>query len=321
MKSLKKAISDKFPITDKGPITFFLNMHFHRDRVARTVTLHQIPKIEKLLEDSRLCSEDRQVISKPCKTPAADDPVLNKDMCPTDPAEIARMETMNYKSFVGMLLYIAITARPDLAPSVSAAARFSQNPGRLHWDAVLRILRYLQGTRNLKLKLGGKLDTLSLSAFSKVSAYSDSDWATETDMRRSRTGYAIYLANSLVVWCSKLQLSTALSSTEAEYIALAATTREVIWTRALLSEMGFKQSQPSAILEDNHSCIKIAESYKAHPAIKHIDIRHHFIRDRVLEIKDIALEKVATGNNTADLFTKQLAYPLFKKHRDALGMV
>ena len=87
-----------------------------------------------------------------------------------------------------------------------------------------------------------------------------------------------------------------------------------------MSEMGFPQTQASIIYEDNKSCINIAESYKTHPAVKHIDVRHHFIRDRVLEVKDIQLQKLGTADMTADLFTKQLPYPLFKKHRRSLGI-
>ena len=85
--------------------------------------------------------------------------------------------------------------------------------------------------------------------------------------------------------------------------------------------MGFPQQSPTSILEDNKSTINIAESVKSHPAVKHIDIRHHFIRDRVVNIKDIKLVKESTQNMVADLFTKQLPYPAFKKHRDALGLL
>ena len=321
MKSLKAKIHLKFPITDKGPISFYLNMHFIRDRKSRTIQIHQQPKIEKLLLDPRLSAEDLAFISKPSKTPASDDEVLSKDQCPTEDIEIKKMESLDYKSFVGILLYIAITSRPDIATAVSSVARFSHNPGMIHWKAVLRILKYLQGTKRYKLLLGGRNEsTVVASKYSKVLAYADADYASDIDGRRSRTGFAIYLYGSLVIWSSKLQQSVSLSSTEAEYIALTSTTRMVIWVRALMSEMGFPQTQPSIIYEDNKSCINIAESYKTHPAVKHIDVRHHFIRDRVLEVKDIQLQKLGTADMTADLFTKQLPYPSFKKHRRNLGI-
>jgi hypothetical protein len=128
------------------------------------------------------------------------------------------------------------------------------------------------------------------------------------------------MGTAAVVWCSKLQKSVALSSTEAEYIALTATARDLIWCRALLEEMGFPMTEASVILEDNYSASKIAQSYKKHPGVKHIEIRQHFIRDRVLEVKDIAIERLSTFNMVADLLTKQLPFPAFARHREALGL-
>ena len=118
----------------------------------------------------------------------------------------------------------------------------------------------------------------------------------------------------------KLQKSVALFSTEAEYVALTATARDLIWCRALLQEMGFPMSEGSIIHEDNDSAAKIAQSYKKHPGVKHIKIRQHFIRDRVLEVKDITIERLSTHDMVADLLTKQLPYPAFKRHRDAMGL-
>jgi hypothetical protein len=142
MAELKSKINSKFPITDKGPISFFLNMHFIRDRILHTMIIHQETKIKKLLSDSRLTKKDREFISKPSRTPALSDKILSKDMCPTDDTEKARMACYPYKSILGQLLYIAITARPDIVPAVSAAGRFAHNPGREHWQALLQIMKY-----------------------------------------------------------------------------------------------------------------------------------------------------------------------------------
>jgi hypothetical protein len=83
--------------------------------------------------------------------------------------------------------------------------------------------------------------------------------------------------------------------------------------------MGFKQKDASIIYEDNDSCIKVAESRKQLPGVKHIDIRHHFIRDRV-QNKEISLQRKRTGDMVADLLTKQLPYPAFKRHRSSLSL-
>ena len=319
MAKVKAKIHSKFPITDNGPLTFWLNMHFIRDRQKRTIAIHQEPKIAKLIGDERYTPMDRMKVTKPCKIPASPDKMLTKDMCPTDPEETARMALVPYKSVVGQLLYISITARPDISTAVSACGRYSHNPGQQHWDAVLQIVAYLNGTRKLRLILGG-CKKMELSANLKLSAASDSDWAGDKDRRCSRTGYVIYMGTAAVVWCSKLQKSVALSSTEAEYIALTATARDLIWCRTLLEEMGFAMKEASVIHEDNDSASKIAQSYKKHPGVKHIEIRQHFIRDRVMEVKDISIERLSTYNMVADLLTKQLAFPAFARHRAALGL-
>jgi hypothetical protein len=114
-------------------------------------------------------------------------------------------------------------------------------------------------------------------------------------------------------------VSVALSSTEAEYVALSLASRDVVWLRSLLSEMGFSQGISTKIYEDNQSCIKIAISTKQLPGTKHIDIRHHFIRQRI-ESGEIELEGINTRNMVADIFTKSLPNELFKQHIMAIGI-
>lgn len=313
MANVKSKINEKFPCKDHGPITFFLNMHFIRNWKNHTISIHQESKIAKVINDTRYSEKDRLTITKACKIPASSELILSKDMCPTDPIEIERMSKLPYKSILGQLLYISITARPDISTAVSACGRYAQNPGEKHWEAILQIVRYLQGTRKLRLRLGGAKNI-------ELCACSDADWAADLDQRNSRTGYTISLGNSLIVWNSKLQQSIANSSTEAEYIALAECSRTLIWCRTLLSEMGFSQTEPSVIDQDNKSTIKIATSYKQHPGIKHIDIKHHFIRDRIMNVKDITLRKKPSQEMQADLLTKQLAYPAFVRHRESFGL-
>ena len=313
MANVKCKINERFPSEDHGPLTFFLNMHFERDWKSHTVSIHQEPKIAKVINDQRYTKVDRLTITKSCKIPASSDIILSKFMCPTNPVEKERTSKLPYKSILGQLLYISITARPDIATAVSACGRYAQNPGQEHWDALIQIVRYLQGTRKLRLRLGG-------ARLIELNACSDSDWAGNVDDRNSRTGYTISMGNSLITWSSKLQQSIAQSSTEAEYVALADCSRTLIWCRTLLSEMGFPQTKPSVIDQDNKSTINIANSYKQHPGIKHIDIKHHFIRDRIINLKDIVLQKKPTDEMQADLLTKQLSFPAFVRHRESFGL-
>ena len=313
MQHIKDAIHAKLPLTDKGPINRFLNIHFKRDRKLRQILMSQPVKIANVLEDQQLLPDDLAIVKVPSKVPACPSTMLNEQMCPQTAEETARMAKLPYKSILGQVLFIAITARPDLATAVSACGKFAHKPGKEHWLALMRILSYLQGTKDLELVLGGCATSITLSA------YSDADWAGDLDRRKSRSGYIILMNESPIIWSWKLQLSVALSSTEAEYIALSLASRDVIWCRALLSELGFAQKEPTAIYEDNDSCIKIAQSAKQLPGVKHIDIRHHFIRDRI-HSGEIKLERMRTGEMVADILTKQLPYPAFKKHRTGLKL-
>ena len=270
--------------------------------------MHQETKIARLVDDLKLGNCHAP------KLPANASSILTKEMSPTTPEDIAKMANFPYKSVLGKLLHISLSARPDIATAVSAAGRFAQNPGMEHWLALLQIVKYLKGTVKFGLTIGGFMDSISLNA------YADADWGGDLEKRRSRTGYTIFMGNSLLIWCSKLQVSTALSSMEAEYMALSPTIQELMWSRTLLGELGFKQTAPSPIKEDNKSCIDIATSNKQHPGAKHIAIRYHFIKDAINVSKEIVLVKEATGEMVADLFTKQLPYPAFSRHRHTLGV-
>jgi transposase InsO family protein len=305
MTLLKKTIHEKYPISDKGPISKFLNMNVTRDRRLREIYIIQSSKIENILNDSRLSNEDLKIVRTPSKLPACPNTRL-KTNC------LSRIDKP-YRGILGQALHIAITCRPDIMTAVSLCGRYSENPSTEHWSALLRILSYLNGTKGSVLKLGGNHHKMVLFA------YSDSDWAGDLDERKSRSGYLILLNSSSIIWSSKLQVSVALSSTEAEYVALSLASRDVIWLRNLLSEMGFSQESSTKVYEDNQSCIKIAISTKQLPGTKHIDIRHHFIRQRI-ESREIELVGINTRDMVADVFTKSLPNELFKKHIMAIGI-
>ena len=163
------------------------------------------------------------------------------------------------------------------------------------------------------LKLGGITTEIILNA------YSDSDWGGDLDKRRSRTGFVIRLNDSPVTWMSKLQTPIALSSTESEYVALSLCARDVIWCRYLLEQMGFTQIQPTTIFEDNLACIKIAESQKVPPGTKHVEIKYHFIKDKIGS-EEISLKYESTHEMLADILTKALTFVKFSKHRNTLGI-
>ena len=186
------------------------------------------------------------------------------------------------------------------------------DPGPAHWMAVKRILRYLQGTRNHGLVFtAGDQDMLL--------GFSDSDWAGDIVTRRSTSGYVFKLGQSTISWSSKRQQTVAKSSTEAEYVALAMATQEVVWLRRLLSDLGIDTSAPTELREDNQGAIDLSKNPKHHGRTKHIDVSHHFTRERIA-MNEIDVKYVPSNQNLADVMTKPLPRVPFEKFRDELGV-
>jgi len=188
--------------------------------------------------------------------------------------------------------------------ATSFVSRYVSNPGLEHWTAVKRILRYLKGTEDLGLVLGGSTSV-------SLHGYSDADWGGDRDTRKSTTGYVFFIGNGCVSWQTKKQPTTALSTTEAEYLSLSTASQEMLWLRQLLEELGYSQ-KTTTIQQDNTGCIQLSENNKHHQRTKHIDIRHHFIKDLVLN-DVLKLVFCNSENMVADLFTKSLPRTTFEK--------
>ena len=225
------------------------------------------------------------------------------------------VDPTTFRQIVGSLMYLMVGTRPDLAAAVGIVSQFSASPRKSHLAAAKRIIRYLKGSINLKLKLGNatnatKNATIDPAETIKISGYSDANWGNDINTRRSTSGYIFFVADGVVSWSSKRQATVALSSTEAEYMALTHATKEAVWLRALLGELGFHQGDPSIIFEDNQSCIALARNPIHHARTKHIDIRHHYIRERLES--DVTLRYVNTKEMVADALTKPLPKPQFE---------
>jgi hypothetical protein len=241
-----------------------LNIHIKRNRQERTIHISQPIKISNVLNDSQLCLKDKEYISRPNSVPALPNLTLSKEMEPKNQEKKERMKLKPYRSILGQVLYISITARPDLATAVSNCGKYAANPGVKHWEALLMILRYLQGTQNLALKLGGIHNKFILSG------YCDADWGGDNDTKKSRSGVVIFLNNSPIYWSSKLQKCVSLSSTEAEYICLTTGATSILWNRSLLQEIGFTRNdnyKPRQSL--NHKDCRIEESPARSKAHRH----------------------------------------------------
>jgi len=216
-----------------------------------------------------------------------------------------------YQTVIGSLLYLTLGTRPDIAFAVTKMAQFAASPNKEHLAKALYICRYLIGTKNYNITYDGS------SGYGLI-ACTDSDWASDPSNRRSQTGFFLKLAGGAISWTSRAQKTIALSSTEAEYMALSDCSRQVVWMHTLLGELGYNlRSIP--ICGDNQGSIFIASNPVTEKRSKHIDIRFHYIRE-VVERKLAEVFFIPGEENPADLLTKNLGLTKFLQFRPAYGL-
>jgi len=222
------------------------------------------------------------------------------------------MSRTPYRSLVGSLMYLAIGTRPDIAHSVQQLCHHLDCYGPIHWEAAKRVMRYLKGTRDLKLVLGGEHPA-------RLLGFTDSDFANCPDTQRSVSGYCFTLGSGLITWSARQQKTISLSTCEAEYVAASDAAKEVAWLHTLLHELDFTQPSATPLLCDNTGGITLSEDVSYHAKVKHIDISMHSIRERVAR-GQIKLHYVKSMNNAADIFTKSLPCKDFEHLRTCLGL-
>lgn len=217
-----------------------------------------------------------------------------------------------YRELIGSLMYLAIGTRPDIANTVSRLSQHTNDPGNQHWKDAKRLLRYLAGTKHLALKYTKTGDLLF--------GYSDADWGGCTSDRRSYTGYSFFMGGAAITWKSQKQRTVALSSTEAEYVSMSEATKEVLHLRSLLLELGLGEFIPITLYTDNRGAQQLASNSVYHARTKHIDIRHHFIREAI-ENELITIIHVPTDQMTSDILTKPLPRKTHWRCTIDLGLV
>jgi hypothetical protein len=153
-----------------------------------------------------------------------------------------------------------------------------------------------------------------------LAGYSDSDWARNPNDRRPTLGYGFNIGSGFMSWSSKKQPIFSLSSIEDEYKALSSATCEAVWLRRILEDVGEKRKGPTCINCDNKISIKLANNLVFHSRTKHIEIQHHFVRERI-ESKEIDQICCNTSDNVADIFTKHVGRTKFEVFRNKLGVV
>lgn len=293
-ESLKIQLRSEFKIKDLGEVKQFLGMKIIRD--DNTISLSQEQYIDQLLkrfnlvECNSVCTPlpenfDFNLIGKSAQNPL-------------------------YQRLIGSLMYLAVLTRPDICFSVSFLSQFNNCATDYHWQCAKRILRYLKGTKDFSMKF--EKDNLNLIG------YVDADWGSNKIDRKSYTGYVFKFAGGSISWRSCKQKTVALSSTEAEYMAISEATKEAIYLRNLINDL-IGKLDCVILFNDNQSARKLAYNPILHERSKHIDIRYHFIRNAVSD-KIINIQYLSTNEMIADILTKILQNTKNAKFVQGLGL-
>ncbi|XP_054741245.1 uncharacterized protein LOC129246416 [Anastrepha obliqua] len=231
---------------------------------------------------------------KSATTPWVDGTVLKK--CEKQCKDI---DAMRYQSLIGGLMYLAVISRPDIAHVVSKLSQFNNHPHEEHFKAAKHVLRYLKQSSAAKITYSSTGENLV--------CYTDSDWAGDVSDRKSCSGYVIFMSDGLVSWESKKQSIVALSTMEAEYIALCQGAKDVVFLRTLLREMGYDGyvNEPTNMHCDNQSAQFLLKHPMVHKRSKRIDLRFHYVRE-LFEKGEIEVHFVNSDANAADIMTKFL---------------
>ncbi|PNY18109.1 retrovirus-related Pol polyprotein from transposon TNT 1-94 [Trifolium pratense] len=298
INDLINKLNMSFALKRLGQVDYFLGIEVHH-LSSGALLLNQSKYVRDLLCKAKM--ED----SKPIGSPMVSSCRLSKygTDTMTDPTL--------YRSVVGALQYATLT-RPDIAFSVNKVCQFMAHPLESHWKAVKRILRYLKGT----LSHGLLLNPSSAGPPFSLRAYSDADWATDHDDRRSTSGSCIYFGPNLVSWGSKKQPLVARSSTEAEYRSMANTTADLLWIQSLLRELQVPFLTPT-LLCDNLSAVSLAHNPVLHSKTKHLELDIHFVREKVIS-KKLNVLHIPAGYQLADPLTKPLSPASFASLRSKL---
>ena len=295
IEEFKRAMMSEFEMTDLGLMKYFLGIQVKQK--PGEIFISQEKYTEDMLKRFHMAS------CKPIATPMA----LNEKLQQEDGAE--KVDGKIYRSLVGSLIYLTHT-RPDICHSVSLISRFMSEPSKLHFAAAKRILRYLQGTKQLGLRY-------KKEEGSKLIGYTDSDWAGSLDDRKSTSGYIFCLGTKPISWSSKKQKTVALSSAEAEYIAATDAACEAVWLKRLIEDLQQGDNDPTIIHCDNMSAIAMTKNPVFHARSKHIELRHHFIRDLVNN-GEITMEFINTDDQPADIMTKAVTKDKLEKFKHLL---
>jgi hypothetical protein len=290
---------DCFKLRRTDTAEHFLGLHIARH--GNALRIHQHKYVADILE--RFNMTDAHPVPSP---------TISTRLEPTrerSQAEILEMERVPYAAVVGMLNWLAVSTRPDIAFAVKELARVVATPLPSHWRAAQRVLRYLRNSPNAHIEYRERPNGPPYD----IVAYSDADFAGEQDTRKSTSGRIIYVFGNVVVWKAKSQSGIAVSSCESEYIAMSEAVKDIMYIKQVLQFFGYTDLS-SVVYGDNLSAVKITKNEAGMTRTRHVDIKYKFLLHQALE-QNIQFKWVSTADMTADMMTKGLPAPTLNRHK------
>ncbi|KAJ9533036.1 hypothetical protein QJQ45_018125 [Haematococcus lacustris] len=294
---VKQQLSAAFQVKHIGEPELFLGMQISRNRAERTLHLSQPRFVAELVTSHGMAD------AHPKTVPMSTSTKLSREGTPLDTGQ------HSFSGLVGSLMYLACCTRPDIAFAVGALARHLAAPTEQHWQAARAVLSFVKGTAGHGLLLGES---------TALQGYCDADYAGDIDTRRSTTGYVFTMGGTAVSWSSRLQPTVAAATAEAEYMAAAAAVKEALWLSKLLRDLQLSGGSV-AIMCDNQAALKLLQNPIASNRSKHIDVHHHFARERAAR-GEVQFEYCSTDSMVADIMTKALPAVKFGFCQQGMGV-
>jgi hypothetical protein len=301
--AIADAFKRRFECTDQGPdVKKYVGLEVNR-RGDGAIHLGVASMVNELVKEYGLEK------ATPVSTPWDQRPSQRK---PDEPSfDVAR-----FRRLLGKLLWCGHLVRVDITAAVNCLGRYQADPAPRHWDQLLRIVKYLKGTAGLGLTYCKDVDPRRAVT---LYGYSDAEHGGDKSDRRSVMAYVFMLCGGVLDFRSCRQTSISLSSTESEYVALSHATQQLGYLRRLLREVGLEQTSPSVLFEDNQSVLGIARDEYYAGRLKHIDLRHHFLRQEI-ERKVVQLNFCPSKELIADALTKPIGRMQFRYLRNQMGL-
>ena len=303
MDDVRESLGRVYELSIITDMSHYLGMNISRDIDAQTIFLNQSGYIDSLVEEFSISTSHSPTV--PISIPHNIDSLIS-----ASPVLSSSRRTL-YQARVGSLLYLATHTRPDILYATTYLARHSQSPTEYHFSLITKLLEYVATTKDIGLRFHSGEGIV-------LYASSDASYACHPD-HKSHSGITLHIGrhSGSLYSMSKKQPIVALSSTEAEFVATTEAAKEIVWCRLLLYDLGFPQTEPTVLFQDNQSTIKLLTDESYHAKTKHIDVRFHFIRE-LISNGVVTPEYLPTSDMPSDLLTKPLPRSSFLRLRPAV---